>query len=251
MSPISDPIYCPENVPLFEAIYGKNLISLGGLAAVDRMLSGLNVRGLKILDLGFGLGGAAFYLAQTYQVEVTGVEIHPWMVAYAKEQTPPNLSHLLKFDTYNDRGEIPFSANSFDMVYSKGVLNHVKDKNTLFQQVALVLKPQGLFVIADWLFPQIKTDTTGFLACETQESYQQVLEDTGFSEVTFRNDSKIFLAYVKTLLKHLIEQQKFIEQKYGEEIFSTVLKKHQELAEEINHESKFATRIIAKNILKN
>lgn len=53
--------YHPDNITLFEAIYGKNLISLGGLAAIDNMFSDLDIRELKALDLGFGLGGVAFH----------------------------------------------------------------------------------------------------------------------------------------------------------------------------------------------
>ena len=33
----NDP-YQPDNIPLYEAIYGKNLISLGSLAAIDNMI---------------------------------------------------------------------------------------------------------------------------------------------------------------------------------------------------------------------
>ena len=63
--------YQPDSVPLFEAIYGKNLISLGGEASIDSMFSDLNIKGLKSLDLGFGLGGVAFYLAEKYQMNIT------------------------------------------------------------------------------------------------------------------------------------------------------------------------------------
>ncbi len=66
--------YQPDSVPLFEAIYGKNLISLGGVAAIDNMFLDLNIRGLKALDLGFGLGGMAFYLAKNHQMRISGIE---------------------------------------------------------------------------------------------------------------------------------------------------------------------------------
>src|SRR3990167_3028336 len=112
MNQTSDPIYTPENVPLFEVIYGKNLISLGGVDAINNMLSDVDLKGLKALDIGFGLGGVAFYLAKKYQIEIAGIEIHSWMVEYANAHAPKNVSHLLKFATYNKAGEIPFEIAS-------------------------------------------------------------------------------------------------------------------------------------------
>ncbi len=54
------------------------------------------------------------------------------------------------------------------MVYSKGVLNHVLEKKSLFQQVYSMLKANGLFVIADWLFPDGDSHINGPIAHETQ-----------------------------------------------------------------------------------
>ncbi|AIF81459.1 type 11 methyltransferase [endosymbiont of Acanthamoeba sp. UWC8] len=241
----ADP-YCPENISLFETIYGKNLISLGGFPAIDNMFSGLNIRGLKALDLGFGLGGAAFYLVENYLMTVFGVEVYPWMVRYAHNHMPQNLAHSLEFNVYNDKGELPYKPKSFDLVYSKGVLNHVADKDTLFRQVNAVLKPAGLFVIADWIFPQAITDSSVPLVCETKKSYEQVLKNTGFSEIEFRDDSKIFLGYAKALLKNLTEHREFIEQTYNKELFFLIRVQHEELIEKINNKQKYATRIVAK-----
>lgn len=238
--------YQPESVPLFEAIYGKNLISLGGLAAVDNMFADLNIRGLKALDLGFGLGGVAFYLAQQYAMNIAGIEVHSWMVQYAVAQTPEHLSHHLTFDTYNAKGELPYAAQTFDLVYSKGVLNHVADKASLFKQIHTVLKPDGLFVIADWIFPQTVIDTTAPLVCETKESYERVLREAGFGEISFRDDSQLFLGYAKELLNNLRSHQEFIVQKYGKELLLAIQKQHEELIEKIKQRQKIAARIVAR-----
>jgi hypothetical protein len=53
--------YQLDNVPLFEAMYGENIISLGGVEAIDNLFFGLDINRLKALEIGFGLGGVAFY----------------------------------------------------------------------------------------------------------------------------------------------------------------------------------------------
>jgi 2-polyprenyl-3-methyl-5-hydroxy-6-metoxy-1,4-benzoquinol methylase len=245
---IFDP-YQPDSIPLFESIYGKNLISLGGLAAIDNMFSDLNIQGLKALDIGFGIGGVAFYLAEKYKMKVTGIEIHPWMVEYARTHTPTNLLNSLEFHIYNSNGSFPYDPETFDLVYSKGVLNHVADKVSLFKQVNTALNHNGLFVIADWIFPIAATESLAPLVCETKESYEQALLNTGFSAISFRDDSQLFLNYVKELLTQLADNQAFIKQKYGEELFLIIQKQHEELIEKIQQHQKIATRIVAKKTL--
>ena len=240
--------YQPNSISLFEALYGKNLISLGGLAAIDNMFTDLNLIGLKALDLGFGLGGVAFYLAEKYKMNIAGIEVHPWMVEYAIEHTPAGLSNSLGFNTYNSIGQLPYKPETFDLVYSKGVLNHVADKASLFHQINSVLKPYGLFVIADWIYPEAIIESSAPLVCETKESYEQILLDSGFSEISFRNDSKLFFHYAKELLIRMANNQTFIKQKYGEELFISIQKQHLELIEKIQQYQKSATRIVAKKV---
>lgn len=244
--PSSDPIYTLKNVPLFETLYGKNLISLGGFDALDKMFSDLNLSELKLLDIGFGLGGAAFYLAKKFNIEISGVEIYDWMIQYAKDHAPKKISHLLNFQSYGKWGELLFKPASFDLVYSKGVLNHVKDKEKLFLEVHKVLKSEGLLVIYDWIYPEISQDDSHPLVKETKKSYAQILEKTGFKAVRFRDDSLIFLNYVKDLLSRITQHQKLIKEKYGEEIFSEVKEMHLKLVEDINHQRKFSVRIVAE-----
>lgn len=236
--------YIPKNIPLFEALYGKHLISLGGTAAIDNMFSDLNINGLTALDLGFGLGGVAFYLAEKYGMKITGVEVHAWMAQHANSCVSKELVSQLKFTTYNSQNELPFKLNSFDMVYSKGVLNHIHNKENLFNQINTILKPNGLFVIADWIFP--KFDNSEILICETRESYEKILKNTGFNTINFRDDSKLFLNHVELFLENLAKQQTFIENEYGKEIYATVLQEHLKLIDNIKHQDKYAVRILAK-----
>lgn len=240
----TDP-YQPSKVPFFEALYGKNLISLGGFDAIENLFSDLKIKGLHGLDLGFGLGGVAFYLAEKYKMKVSGIEIHPWMVKHAYQEIPQGLSQSLDFRTY-DAGELPFNLETFDLAYSKGVLNHVFHKLSLFKKIHAVLKQKALFVIADWIFPQKIMDTSGPLVCETMETYTNVLAEAGFKEIQFRDDSPAFIRYAKILLDHLEHQSHFIKKHYGDELFLATQKQHQQLIEELKNHQKMATRIVAR-----
>lgn len=248
MQSIPDSIYKLENVPLYEAIYGKNLISLGGLDAIDNMFSDINLEELRALDIGFGLGGVAFYLAKKDQMEISGIELHDWMIEYAKAHAPEEIAHLLNFATYNKDGKMPFKTASFDLVYSKGVLNHVQNKSDLFEKINGVLKKNGMFVIADWIYPEENKEDSNPLVQESWVSYQRVLEKTGFKDISLRDDSHIFIGYVQKLLENLNTHKKYIEKEFGQEIFSTIWQDHQKLIDQINQKQKFAVRIKAKKV---
>lgn len=241
--------YHPDEIPLFEAIYGENLISLGSLASIDNMFSDLDIQGLKALDLGFGLGGVAFYLAKQYKMKITGIEINPWMVQYANEHIPVELSDFLAFNTYTNAGELPYKPDTFDLVYSKGVLNHIADKANLFKQIHAVLKTNGLLVIADWLSPRETIDESMSLVYETKEAYEEVLRHAGFIDISFRDDSQLFLNYAKELLTRLADNEAFIKQQYSEELFSAIQKQHEELIDKIQQKQKIASRIVAKKVI--
>ncbi len=240
--------YQPQNVLLFELIYGKHLISLGGLDAIENMFSDIKLTGLNALDIGFGLGGVAFYLAQNYQMRVQGLEIHEWMVKHAKQQAPEELAGFLKFSSYAQDGLIPFATNSFDLVYSKGVLNHVHDKENLLTEAYRVLKFNGTLIIADWIYHEVKKNKNNPLVCETQSSYEQALTEAGFTNITFRDDSKLFLNYTKKLIENLNQNQEVISRKFGRETYEAIYDDHHKLLNDITHAQKLAVRIKAGKI---
>lgn len=211
---MNDEIYSLENVPLFEAMYGPGLISLGGYEAIDQMFKGMDISTKRLLDFGSGIGGMAYYLASKYHAFVTGLEIHPWMTQYATNHTPEILKDHVTFVTYDQQGLIPVPPQTFDIVCSKGVLTHVADKRKLFLDLHRILKPSGQLCFMDWIVPeeigpQNEIRPWGEVSCkETQSSYQKILADCGFMNVTFQNESKSYLTYAKRL-GSVLESQDF------------------------------------------
>lgn len=240
-------VYVPESVPLFEALYGKNLISLGGLPAVDRLFSTTSLTiDDTLLDIGFGLGGATFHIADKYNAKVFGVEIHPWMVEHARAHTPQKSRHLLHFSTYTPNGKLPFNEAQFSLAYSKGVLNHVHDKAPLLNEVYRVLKPSALFIIADWIHPTSSADPDFPLIQESKHTYTEQLEKAGFTEICFIDENAHFYQYTKTLLENLQIHEELIKTEFGEDTFTAIQEQHKKLLVDIENSCKSAVKITVK-----
>ncbi len=108
------------------------------------------------------------------------------------------------------------------------------------------MKPGGLFVIADWVYPHNVIDHSTPLVSESKETYERVLRDAGFENIEFRDDSKIFLGYINSFLNKLTRSRKQIETQYSKELFTGMRRNHEELIEKINRKEKFAVRITAR-----
>lgn len=125
--------YYPEYCHSLEAAYGRGMMSEGGSKAIDEMFrGGLSIHGKKALDIGSGLGGVAHYLAQNYDMDITGLEVNPWMVEMSSKRAPESVKAKLNFVLSTDNNHLPFEDKSFDIIYSKGALCHIEHKQNLF-----------------------------------------------------------------------------------------------------------------------
>lgn len=202
---MSDDTYIEKNVPLFEAIYGKGLISLGGYQAIDSMFENVDIKDKTILDIGSGIGGMAYHLAEKYHCHVVGLEVRQWMTEYATRQAPQALQGLLKFISYEPNGPIPISDQSIDICCSKGVLTNVENKLSLFRECHRILNSKGQLVLIDWLVPEslgpnherLRLGDMSFK--ESPSSYAEILEKAGFHQRQLIDKSQEYLEYVKQL----------------------------------------------------
>lgn len=205
--------YSQEYCSSLEAAYGDHMMSEGGAAAIDKMFSSIHLKNKKILDVGFGLGGVAFYLANKHDAQVTGIEVNPWMAEEAKRRTPSAIKGKVCFTHYLQPNTLPFADENFDLVYSKGVLTHVQDKSPLFKEIFRVLKPAGLLVIEDWLSPiqntwaesiQKMAESEGLvLYAETEENYVNLLEQNHFQKIMKTDLNKEYAEYNQHIVNKL------------------------------------------------
>lgn len=78
----------------YEKIFGSGFVSTGGIDTTGPFLETLNLQtGQKVLDVGCGIGGGDFYMAEKYGVEVLGIDLSSNMVGIAldRARNHPNL----------------------------------------------------------------------------------------------------------------------------------------------------------------
>lgn len=110
---------------------------------------GLYKRELKnklVLEVGIGIGGTADIISRNEKCELIGVDL-----GYAVDQArryfgENNLLHIVQASVF----ALPFHDETFDAVYSHGVLHHTYSTEEAFNSVARLPKPKGMFYV--WLY---------------------------------------------------------------------------------------------------
>lgn len=160
----------------------------GGRRATVELLDQLDLRpGLRILDVGSGLGGTARYLAARHAVEVTGLDLTEEFVRVAASLTRrAGLADLVQF-RHGSATNLPFPDGSFDRACMLHVGMNVADKAALFAEVRRVLVAGGTFGLFDVMrvgpgevgypVPWAATSATSFLA--EPKRYRELLATAG------------------------------------------------------------------------
>lgn len=161
---------------------------VGGREATQALADFMDLRaGMRVLDVGCGIGGPARYFAER-GCRVTGVDLSQEFIGVAESLT--RKLRLERSATFRCASalELPFESGTFDRAYEIHVGMNIVDKERLFKEVRRVLKRDGRFAIFDIMrtgegdlafpVPWAPSEATSFVA--TPDEYRQGLQDAGF-----------------------------------------------------------------------
>src|SRR5262249_24089548 len=120
--------YTLDEIRKYEAIYGRNFISPGG-AATTRELLGLVAftPDMPVLDVGCGLGGAAFLIARTFGARVHGIDLSRNMLQTAQVRCQE--ANLTDAVTFEHADILRYECSeAYDLAHSRDVFLHIHDK---------------------------------------------------------------------------------------------------------------------------
>lgn len=106
--------------------------------------------GMKVLDIGCGVGGPARYIAKHSGASIVGVNNNAYQIERGQKHTrKAKLGHLVSF-LKADFMQLPVEDDSIDAVYTIEASCHAPDRVKLFTELRRVMKPGTLFGGYEW-----------------------------------------------------------------------------------------------------
>jgi ubiquinone/menaquinone biosynthesis C-methylase UbiE len=214
---------------LWEAVMGEQIHS-GGPEATDKLAQALGLKpGMHVLDVCSALGAPARHIAKKYGVKVTGLDFTKTMLTKARERTKAaGLDHLITYVEGNAL-DMPFKANTFDIVWGQEAWCYITDKDLLARECYRVLKPGGKIGFTDWVITgKVEEDllaklyeSLAFPYMETFEGWQEVLKKAGFKILEAKDQTDEFAkCFDEYKVKVEQELKPTILQNFGQDLFN-------------------------------
>jgi len=181
---------------------------IGGRLATEHFLDQFNFSDSgHILDVGCGLGGAARFVANKYNYQITGIDLTQEYI-----DTGNVLCAWVKLDKkitlqQGSALSMPFLDETFDGGYMMHVGMNIDDKAQLFNEIYRVLQPGASFGVYDVMqikdgelkYPVPWATDKGTSKLATPEQYKQALSDAGFMVSKENNRRDFALDFFKQL----------------------------------------------------
>ncbi|NP_001307897.2 phosphoethanolamine N-methyltransferase 1 isoform X1 [Zea mays] len=195
--------YKATGILRYERIFGDGYVSTGGAETTKEFVEKLNLKpGQKVLDVGCGIGGGDFYMAEKYGTHVVGIDLSINMIMFALERSI-GCKCLVEFEVA-DCTTKTYPDHMFDVIYSRDTILHIQDKPSLFKSFFKWLKPGGKVLISDYCKSPGKPSEEFATYIKQRgydlhdvEAYGQMLKNAGFSHVIAEDRTDQFLSVLQ------------------------------------------------------
>lgn len=135
-----------------ETARGHDHLHIGGEKATRYFFDKISLKpGMRVLDIGCGIGGPALLAAQDYGCYVTGIDLTPDFIETARANAKTiGLESSTDFQIANAT-KLAFPDDHFDLVMMVHVGMNIPNKETVYREAARVIKPGGMIAIYDIL----------------------------------------------------------------------------------------------------
>jgi cyclopropane fatty-acyl-phospholipid synthase-like methyltransferase len=178
-----------------------------GTSAVDEAIAIAKIRdGMRVLDVGAGLGGPARYIAERTGAHVTALELQGDLNATGAELTRRcGLSHLVDHRCANVLDGVD---GSYDAIISMLCFLHIPERDNLFKVCRAALKSGGTLYIEDYgrrrnATPREAEDLARKVQCPylpTTDEYHLHLKGAGFAVPAMSDMTKNWTAFTSSRL---------------------------------------------------
>ena len=187
-------------------------IHSGGKATTEILARAIGLKpGMHVLDVCSALGAPARHIARDFGVRVTGLDFTD---AYNEEANRRTRAAGLDKSILFVRGnamDMPFPAETFDVVWSQEAWCHVLDKDKLIAEAFRVLKPGGRLGFTDWIVTgqiadaELKAlmEMMAFPNMQSFVGWQEAMKKVGFRVLEARDETEAYARcwddYVRTV----------------------------------------------------
>ena len=198
---MSEDHYSEDAIGFLGVVWGEGYMSPGGTDEVARVLDGLDLTGMTVLDVGSGAGGVAIDLIRRHGAgNVIGIDVEAPVCAASRALVErKGLSDQIEI-LHVEPGPWPLGDASVDLVFSKDSIIHIADKEWLSREAIRVLRPGGWFAASDWLISHDGPPSPAmadYIAAEgldfamaSPERYERALKAAGFQDVVLTNRNR-------------------------------------------------------------
>ncbi|MFM9873905.1 MAG: SAM-dependent methyltransferase [Fimbriimonadaceae bacterium] len=167
--------------------------------------------GMRVLDVGCGIGGSARYLASEYGVRVSGVDLtREFIEVGQKLNQMVGMSDVVDLQVASAL-ELPFEDGSFEVVWTEHVQMNIEDKPGFYGEMARVLKPGGKLMFHDVFageggavhFPVPWADGEAISFLIGVAEVKELIVGLGFEDETWDDISPVSAVWFEETLKRM------------------------------------------------